>query len=118
MSKYFTVEEQMCKCCGAVRVDDKLMNMLTKARELAGIPFPVTSWYRCVNHNKKVGGSPTSSHMKGLAVDIAFTDSHDLGLKVKSLYAAGFNRVGINYDSKFVHVDIDEAKAKDVLFKY
>lgn len=32
-------------------------------------PVTVTSWYRCLALNTAVGGSKTSAHMKGLAVD-------------------------------------------------
>lgn len=34
-------------------------------------PFKVNSWYRGPDHNKRVGGVPTSAHLEGLAIDLA-----------------------------------------------
>lgn len=36
---------------------------------LGGSPLKINSWYRCPILNTAVGGSPTSAHPKGLAVD-------------------------------------------------
>lgn len=41
-------------------------NVLSKIE----IPFAVNSWYRCARLNKAVGGSKTSSHLTGEAIDI------------------------------------------------
>jgi uncharacterized protein YcbK (DUF882 family) len=38
-------------------------------RSLLGVPLDVTSWYRAPAVNKAVGGSPTSDHVTGWAVD-------------------------------------------------
>lgn len=32
-------------------------------------PLKINSWYRCLELNRAIGGSPKSMHMKGLAVD-------------------------------------------------
>lgn len=45
-------------------------NILYPLREAWGSPIKVNSGYRCENLNKKVGGSKTSSHMYGFAVDL------------------------------------------------
>lgn len=34
-------------------------------------PMVITSGYRSVSHNNRVGGSATSNHLRGLAVDVA-----------------------------------------------
>ena len=39
-------------------------------RRLLGRPLIVTSWYRSGKVNRKVGGSRTSAHSSGLAVDV------------------------------------------------
>jgi putative chitinase len=38
-------------------------------RQLLGQPIHVNSWYRSPELNKAVGGSPTSDHVTGFAVD-------------------------------------------------
>jgi len=38
-------------------------------RQLLGQPIHVNSWYRSPELNKAVGGSPTSDHITGFAVD-------------------------------------------------
>jgi zinc D-Ala-D-Ala carboxypeptidase len=49
------------------------------ARAELGGPLKVTSWYRCEALNHAIGGSKTSKHMEGLAVDFRPTT---VGLKV------------------------------------
>jgi uncharacterized protein YcbK (DUF882 family) len=41
-----------------------------KVREHFGKPLKVSSFFRCSKLNKAVGGSSTSQHMKGEAIDI------------------------------------------------
>ena len=43
---------------------------LDQLRRLLGRPLIVSSWYRSGKVNRKVGGSRTSAHNSGLAVDI------------------------------------------------
>ena len=43
---------------------------LEMIREAVGVPLTITSGYRTVAHNRKVGGSPKSQHVEGRAVDI------------------------------------------------
>lgn len=45
-------------------------NILNPLREAWGSAIKVNSGYRCEKLNKKVGGSKTSSHKYGLAVDL------------------------------------------------
>lgn len=48
----------------------RLMELLDKIRERWGAPITVNSGYRSPALNARVGGSATSSHMKGEAADI------------------------------------------------
>ncbi len=89
--------------------------MLDAARKIAGVPFRINSGYRCEKHNREIGGSPTSSHMKGLAADISATD-HALRFRiVYGLLQAGFRRIVIYRDKQFIHVDIDPDKPQDIM---
>jgi zinc D-Ala-D-Ala carboxypeptidase len=42
---------------------------MEEVRAVLGVPVKVTSWYRCPPLNAAIGGSKTSVHPKGLAVD-------------------------------------------------
>ena len=89
--------------------------MLDRARKIAGIPIVVNSGYRCQDHNVAVGGSPTSSHLDGLAADISTPDHQSRYRIVRALLEAGFRRVVIYRDKRFVHVDVDPDKPQDIL---
>jgi uncharacterized protein YcbK (DUF882 family) len=85
-----------------------LVQMLDQARDIAGIPFIITSGYRTAEHNAEVGGVDGSSHIKGLAADIRFTNWNEKFLIKKALYAVGFVRIGNG--KGHVHCDIDTLK--------
>ena len=90
--------------------------MLDMAREKAGIPFVLNSACRCEEHNKRVGGRPTSSHLKGVAVDIRASNSRERHIIVSALLYAGFNRIGVA--GSFVHTDNDKRKSQNVMWTY
>ena len=116
MSKFFEDYEFECPCCKQANISPLFVNCLDAARLRAGVPFKITSGYRCPNHNRAVGGSPTSSHMLGIAVDIAAGASGIKFLIVKALIESGFTRIGIGKD--FVHVDMDGMKPSNVMWTY
>jgi uncharacterized protein YcbK (DUF882 family) len=76
-------------------IRQELIDKLNVARSMANRPFKITSGYRTRDHNKLVGGKPESSHVHGLAADIAVTTSRDRYFVLKSLLKAGFDRIGI-----------------------
>jgi len=44
--------------------------MMQELRDWYGKPLEVSSWYRTVDFNKQIGGSPNSAHLDGRACDI------------------------------------------------
>lgn len=108
MSKYFKEIEY--------KMDSDFLCKLDEARELANIPFVINSAYRSPKHNAKVGGTPHSSHLKGLAVDIKATNSRTRFIVLDALFAAGFTRIGIS--DSFIHVDLDLSKSQNVIWTY
>ena len=107
MSKYFKkIEDNM-------NVD--FLAKLDEAREYANIPFIINSAYRSPEHPLSIK-NPTSSHIKGLAVDISAKDSIDRFLILDALIAVGFSRIGIS--DTFIHVDSDIDKAQNVTWLY
>lgn len=113
---FFKPSEFACHCCGKGTVHSKVHKALNKARAIAGIPFIITSGYRCKKHNADVGGSLTSSHMKRYAVDISAKDSQARFRILLGLIHADFNRIGIGKD--FIHADMDPNKAQEVVWLY
>lgn len=117
MAQYFTLTEFDCKCkCGKNNIDPNLIVCLDEARELAQVPFIINSGCRCEKHNRRVRGSRTSSHLKGIAVDIKATNSKTRFAILQSLFMSGFSRIGIH--KRFIHVDIDHKKPSTVVFIY
>ena len=107
MSKYFkNIEENM---------DVNFLCKLDEAREYASIPFIINSAYRSPEHPESIK-NPTSSHIKGLAVDISAKDSRQRFLILESLMHAGFTRIGIA--GTFIHVDLDIDKSQNVIWTY
>jgi len=101
---------------GEQMMDEVFLEMLDKARHLAGIPFKINSGYRTPERNRLVGGKKTSSHLKGLAADIHCVDSRSRAYIIDGLIDAGFNRIGIA--QTFIHVDDDPSKDADVIWLY
>jgi hypothetical protein len=115
--EFFKYSEFDCKCgCGENLMNALVMYKLDRARAMANVPFVINSGYRCKTHNKNVGGSPTSSHVKGLAVDIATEFGEDRYLILKALFFYGFTRIGIA--KGFIHADLDEDKTQGNVWLY
>lgn len=106
--KYFSEKE-------IVGLKPELVELLDKARGIAGIPFVINSGYRTLANNEDVGGVKDSSHIKGLAVDLRARNSTEHFLITKALIQVGFTRISRSYPNH-IHCDIDPYKPKNVLF--
>lgn len=70
LSPHFAKDECVCRCgCGLCNATPRLLSLADKVRDLLRQPMIVTSVCRCREHNAKVGGSPTSKHLAGKAMD-------------------------------------------------
>lgn len=107
MTKYFKEVEY--------KMDVDFLIKLDKAREFAKVPFVINSAYRSPEHPESIK-NPTSSHIKGLAVDIKATDSRTRYKVLNALMHVGFNRIGIA--DTFIHVDDDKDKSQQVIWTY
>lgn len=116
-TKRFKAKEFQCKCgCNTNEMNQEFVDKLTLAREIAGIPFVITSGYRCPAHNKAVGGVAGSSHTTGYAADISAATGEQKFKIVQALITAGFTRVGIA--KSFIHVDSDPKKPSPTIWLY
>lgn len=115
--EHFTEEEFSCKCgaCdkGFNDMVPELIDKIQVARHLADTSFKINSAIRCEEHNKAIGGSPTSSHMTGHALDISCDSSRKRFHIVNGLLDAGFTRV-LLYPN-FIHTDVDHSKDRDII---
>lgn len=102
--------------CSVSDMDEAFLDKLLFAQKLAGRKFKINSAFRSLAHEKQKGRSGRSAHCKGLAVDIASTDSRARFVIVAALLGAGFNRIGIG--KNFIHVDDDLSKLHPVIFHY
>ena len=116
LTEHFTKEEFDCQCgCGNgdIVISENLVNELECVRVHYGKPMRINSGIRCLSHNRKIGSRDTSSHIKGLAVDIG---CRDMGTRLKLvkhlLRDAEFTRIG--FHKEFIHVDVDYDKPKGI----
>lgn len=117
--EHFNYDEFFCKCGrehDQQLVDSHLVKLLDTAREIAGIPFVINSGYRCLKHNREVGGIEHSSHLRGLAADIKAKTLRHRYLIIDALLKAGFSRIGVATD--YIHADIDETKDDNIIWTY
>jgi len=90
-------------------------NVLEPLRVRTGAPIIVTSGYRCPELNARIGGSATSQHCIGQAVDFTVA-----GLSVADTVTL-IRRLGLPYDQlidefgQWVHVSHGPRLRKDVL---
>jgi len=105
-----------CKCCGKNWIDARVVELARRIEERIGQRLKITSGYRCEAHNKAVGGSETSSHLGGLAVDVACDTSRLRWQILNAVIREEINRIGIGRN--FVHLDIDRAKDARVVWLY
>lgn len=102
-------------------MDAGFLYMLDNARHIADVPFEITSGFRIeadIERLEKEGYkvSKNSSHLKGVAADIACTDSITRYIIIDALLKAGFTRIGIA--KTFIHVDSDIDKAQNCIWIY
>lgn len=117
LSEHFTEEECSCNCgCGTMAVQPLVLYRLEIARLASRCPYRITSWTRCYEHNLKVGGTPTSSHVDGFAVDIEAKSNRVRQKVMYGLLYAGFDRIGIG--ERFIHADCDPQKPSVRLWFY
>lgn len=110
--KYFKPSE-------IIGLKPELVALLDKARDIAGVPFSITSGLRTPSQNASAGGVENSAHLLGKAVDIHCPSSVNRLKMVKALLEVGFKRIGIGKD--FIHADIGNSSdnlPEDVMWTY
>lgn len=114
--KYFSPSEFLActPSCSIEDMDEGFLSLLDLARSYSSVPFILNSAYRSVEWEIGRGRSGTSSHCKGMAVDIRCLSSAERYEIVTCLLRAGFSRIGIY--GRYIHVDIDSSKPSNLIF--
>jgi len=114
--RYFKPSEFEDSRTGQLKIALALVSKLDQMRHILNRPLVITSGYRSHRTNELVGGSPNSSHLYGLAVDIKVSNSQERYELIKLAFEFGFRRIGIA--DTFVHLDIDPEKPQDLIWTY
>lgn len=115
-SVYFREAEFQKVGCSSRQMSLDLLTMLDQFREIYGQPVTISSAYRSVEHEKSKGRPGTSSHCKGLAVDIYCIGDQTRFDMLNAALFAGFRRIGVG--ATFLHLDIDPDKTQDCIWTY
>lgn len=84
-----------------------LADNLEKIRTFLGHPLRISSAFRCMELNRKIGGSVNSAHMDGLAADFTcekFGKPIDV---VKALHKSGIKVDQVIEEGTWIHVSFD-----------
>ena len=128
ISKYFKLDELIHTSTGLLNVPNKeqfdnlqklVTNVLDPLRELYDNPITVNSAFRSAIVNKKVNGSNTSEHMKGIAADIRCSDNALLYKLIKDNFK--FRQLiweyGNDKQPSWVHVSYNENDNKKQILR-
>jgi len=118
----FSSTEFECSCCSKEQMDRAFTDFLQLARQIGGVSFNINSGWRCREHNDNVGGTPNSSHLRGLAADIRIDSPWSRMRILMGLYLAAEGliedeivvrpRIIIYPLQGFLHVDVDPTKTQ------
>lgn len=105
--------------CNAQLIDDDLIKRLQTIRDKLGGKIKITSGYRCIKHNKCVGGGKASKHLYGVAADWRMQDRSINPVALGIVATRYFGAVGIYWygNSAFVHTDTRKGQGNMALHR-
>lgn len=116
LSTNFTSNEFDCHgsgCCSSTLINPELVKYLQKIREHFNAPITITSGYRCITHNSRVGGATGSRHTKGDAADIVVKGiaPREVARYAESIGVKGIGLYETSADGFFTHIDTRTTKS-------
>jgi hypothetical protein len=119
-SKYFSPREfELCNPpCTIDDIHPKLLALLDRIRDMAGIPLVMNCVYRSVEYDLAKGRSGESEHCEqpAMGVDIRCNTSVNRFKILKAAIICGVRRIGIG--KTFIHIGIDESHPQNVIWHY
>ena len=97
-------------------MSEEFMEKIEWARANCDFPWIVRSGYRCLLYDKEIGGE--GNHPMGEAIDVAFSNSHQLFIIIRESIQQGIRRIGISFKDKFVHLDIVKGRPDEIIWGY
>lgn len=105
LSAHFKRSEFACHCgCGKGTISPVLIRTLETIRAATGGPIIINSGYRCIAHNRRVGGAKNSQHCLGNAADIVSPTYSPESIARMAERILG-NTGGVGRYKRFTHVD-------------
>lgn len=94
-------------------LEELCKNVLQPARETLGIPFTITSGYRCPKLNTIAKGATNSDHLYGFAADIICENNEELYKVLSQLpHTQCINEFGY----KWIHISYNKNNLKNENF--
>ena len=93
-------------------MDVFLVLALQALRDLIGKPIKINSGFRCITHNRRVGGEEGSFHTLGKAVDIVVVGMSPREVAEFAGQIHAFRNGGIGYYPSWTHLDNRGKKAR------
>jgi len=106
LTENFNLQEYASPDTDEVKIDSRVVDICQDLRNKIG-KLTVTSGYRTVMHNERVGGASNSYHLKGLAADIR-PRRLDMLPELFRLATGNWQINGLGLYNKHIHIDIRE----------
>jgi hypothetical protein len=90
-------------------------NIFEPLRKMYGKPIKINSFFRSAKLNKLVGGSPTSQHAKGQAIDITGGNKVENKKLFELAKSLEFDQLINEYDFSWVHISYSTKNRKQIL---
>ena len=90
-------------------------NVFEPLRKMYGKPIKVNSFFRSEKLNKLVGGSPTSQHTKGQAIDITTGSKAENKKLFELAKTLEFDQLINEYDFLWLHISFANYNRKQIL---
>lgn len=107
----FSEDEFTCHCgCGQTQMREEFLDWLQKVRTALRAPMPISSGYRCFDHNDKVSSTGRyGPHTSGWACDVLAHGPAAHAL-LRVAFTFGVRGVGIkqkgDHNRRFLHLDM------------